>query len=565
MINGNKQLFKCKINNNFYFIKLILAQSSINIDITSNSSLNKENAKYINNYTLSHFQEIDSYFKLFQTINEIYKNILKLLKKKKFFIIQNEDDTLSFILKIKIHDKIHKIKLSLSKYKNPYLFGSQTTSKETYIDNLNNEISNLRNRINYLEQNQNLFSYSNNYLPTNKFSNISDNSYNQNQLEKIIFKLNILENSNSDKDNKIKLLENQIKKYENKGYLFEEEDEVENEESNNNNDIIVNDNDDSYDNKNFNINQSKNSSVSLNNNENRNKIRRHNSFDKYNSINSDFIHEKGKRKQINKISNSYLPKDNNADFNFNKAKTIIGRNNTKNNNKKKNLSVDPNDYNYLKTRSYMPNSKAYKYLNLASSNLKENIENVDSEIISSKKELKLILRRIEQGEEDIDVKLKLLYRASSDGDFEEAIKFKCENKLITLTLFETMEGFRFGFYIEKRIKKTLKSGTKSIEIPGTSFLVGLNNLVYYNVNLKQNSLFYKNDNFLCFGYCSEINNNKTKWLVYTSRNNFIGKKYLFGDKNDVYLNLNSKKIIGDNLAYHIKDVEIFEVIIKYRN
>ena len=134
MINGNKQLFKCKINNNFYFIKLILAQSSINIDITSNSSLNKENAKYINNYTLSHFQEIDSYFKLFQTINEIYKNILKLLKKKKFFIIQNEDDTLSFILKIKIHDKIHKIKLSLSKYKNPYLFGSQTTSKETYID-----------------------------------------------------------------------------------------------------------------------------------------------------------------------------------------------------------------------------------------------------------------------------------------------------------------------------------------------------------------------------------------------------------------------------------------------
>ena len=192
MINGNKQLFKCKINNNFYFIKLILTQSSINIDITSNSSLNKENAKYINNYTLSHFQEIDSYFKLFQTINEIYKNILKLLKKKKFFIIQNEDDTLSFILKIKIHDKIHKIKLSLSKYKNPYLFGSQTTSKETYIDNLNNEISNLRNKINYLEQNQNLFSYSNNYLPTNKFSNISDNSYNQNQLEKIIFKLNIL-------------------------------------------------------------------------------------------------------------------------------------------------------------------------------------------------------------------------------------------------------------------------------------------------------------------------------------------------------------------------------------
>ena len=100
MNNENKQLFKCKIGNNIYFIKLILTQRIINIDIISNSQLNKENSKYINNYTLSHFQEIDSYFKLFQSIDEIYKNILKLLKKKKFFIIQNEDDTLSFILKI---------------------------------------------------------------------------------------------------------------------------------------------------------------------------------------------------------------------------------------------------------------------------------------------------------------------------------------------------------------------------------------------------------------------------------------------------------------------------------
>ena len=556
MNNENKQLFKCKIGSNIYFIKLILTQRTINIDIISNSQLNKENSKYINNYTLSHFQEIDSYFKLFQSVNEIYKNILKLLRKKKFFIIQNEDDTLSFILKIKIHDKIHKIKLSLSKYKNPSAYNSQNALKEIYMDNLNNEISNLRNKVNYLEQNQNFLSNSNNYLLTNKFSNISDNSYNQNQLEKIIFKLNILENANSDKNNKIKILEDQIKKYENKGYLFD--DDEENEESYNN-DNNENDNDDTNDNKYI---ISKNSSI---NDKNKNKIHRYNSFDKYNSINSDFIHQKIKQKKTKQINNSYFPRENSMDFNFNKAKTIIGRNDKRKNNQKKNLSMEPNDNNYLKSKSYMPNSKAYKFLNSTSSNIRENIGNVNSRIILTKKELKLILRRIKEGEEDIEVKLKLLYRASSDGDFEAAIKIKCQNKLITLTLFETMEGARFGFYIEKTIKKTLKSGVKIIEIPGTSFIVGLNNLIYYNVNLKQNSLFYKNDNFLCFGYCSEVNNNKTKWLVYTSKNNFIGKKYLFGDKNDVYLNLNPKKIIGDNLFYHIKDVEIFEVDIKYMN
>ena len=81
--------------------------------------------------------------------------------------------------------------------------------------------------------------------------------------------------------------------------------------------------------------------------------------------------------------------------------------------------------------------------------------------------------------------------------------------------------------------------------------------------MKKNSLYYKSDNLLCFGYCSNVNNNKTRWLVYTKRNNFIGKKYLFGDKNDVYLNLDTNKIIGNNLSYHIKDVEVFEVDIKY--
>ena len=145
------------------------------------------------------------------------------------------------------------------------------------------------------------------------------------------------------------------------------------------------------------------------------------------------------------------------------------------------------------------------------------------------------------------------------------MKLKCENKLKTLTLFHTTEGARFGFYIEKKIKTTFNSGTKILEIPGTSFIIGLNNLIYYNVYTKKNSLFNKSDNLLCFGYCSSVNNNKTKLLVYTPRNNFIGKRFLFGDKNDVYLNLNTSKIVGNNLSYHIKDVEVFEVNIQYIN
>ena len=79
---------------------------------------------------------------------------------------------------------------------------------------------------------------------------------------------------------------------------------------------------------------------------------------------------------------------------------------------------------------------------------------------------------------------------------------------------------------------------------------------------KKTSLNHKIDNMLCFGFCSRINNNETNFLIYTSRNNFLGRRYLFGDKNDVYLNLNYKKIVGNDRSYKIKDVEIFEVVVE---
>ena len=101
------------------------------------------------------------------------------------------------------------------------------------------------------------------------------------------------------------------------------------------------------------------------------------------------------------------------------------------------------------------------------------------------------------------------------------LKFKCENKLRNFTLFNKVEGTRFGFYIEKNVKTTLKNRSKIIEFAGTSFISGLNNLVYYNINLKKNYIFEKSD--ICFGYCFIINNNKTKFLVYTKRYNFINK------------------------------------------
>ena len=546
MNNENVLSFKCKIGYNFYFIKILLIQKHVNIEIDSVSSINKKKVKYINDYSLSHFHEINPYFKMFTSIKEIYKNIIKIIKNKKFCIIQNQDNTLTFILKIQIHDKVRKIKLALSKCKNSGIYNPTNIYNENYTDTLNYEILNLRNKIDTLEQNQYLLTYSNNYLQTNKFSIAPNNEYSQ--LETIISKMNQLENENNDKNKRIEILEKQLNAYEKNNNIDEEEeeesDDLDNDKKINNNKNEIN---------NINKNSFKNK---------KKKIRRYNSFDKANSINSNFNHKNENLEE----SNNYIPnRDKSMDIKINKIKTLFPRHNKNNEKLKSNLSINQLPNNCPKIKTYIPSIKLEKFINSIPPAKRDKNLKVNSKIIFTNKEVNFITQRISEGEYNIKVELILIYRATSDGDFENAVKMKCENKLITLTLFQTMEGARFGFYIERRKKTTLKSGTKILEIPGSSFLVGLNDLVIYNVSYRQNSLFYKNDNLLCFGYCSSINNNKTKWLVNTPRNNFLGKKCLFGDKNDIYFNLTTNKIIGNNLAYHIKEVEVFEVKIIYRD
>ena len=545
MNNENVLSFKCKIGYNFYFIKILLIQKHVNIEIDSVSSINKKKVKYINDYSLSHFHEINPYFKMFTSIKEIYKNIIKIIKNKKFCIIQNQDNTLTFILKIQIHDKVRKIKLALSKCKNSGIYNPTNIYNENYTDTLNYEILNLRNKIDTLEQNQYLLTYSNNYLQTNKFSVAPNNEYSQ--LETIISKMNQLENENNDKNKRIEILEKQLNAYEKNNNIDveeEESDDLDNDKKINNNKNEIN---------NINKNSFKNK---------KKKIRRYNSFDKANSINSNFNHKNENLEE----SNNYIPnRDKSMDIKINKIKTLFPRHNKNNEKLKSNLSINQLPNNCPKIKTYIPSIKLEKFINSIPPAKRDKNLKVNSKIIFTNKEVNFITQRISEGEYNIKVQLILIYRATSDGDFENAVKMKCENKLITLTLFQTMEGARFGFYIERRKKTTLKSGTKILEIPGSSFLVGLNDLVIYNVSYRQNSLFYKNDNLLCFGYCSSINNNKTKWLVNTPRNNFLGKKCLFGDKNDIYFNLKTNKIIGNNLAYHIKEVEVFEVKIIYRD
>ena len=547
MINGKEKIFKCKIGFYYYFIKVFLINKQINIEIEANSIKTNRNSKYFNNYTLSHFQEINPYFNFFQSIKDVYKDFLRILNEKHFMISQHEDNTISLYLHVRINNKTKKINLTLTRYKGQDYFEQKKIFNDSdYKYDLNDEINNIKNKIDLLEKSY-FQKYTNNYIPTNSSSVIPNSEYNQ--LETIISKLNQLENENNEKNEQIKLLENKLNKYQKYYDNYNEEDE-EKEESEETYEM------NNKENKMDNYNMINNSKKYINKDK---KINRYNSFDKdYNLMNRNYynMNDEYPKKEYN-----YNHKNTSIEQNFNKVKTdIIRRNNLKSS-----LSMDyiP-DKNYTKMNTYMPSSKVDKYLNNIRPIKKENILNLNSKIIFTNKEAKLIVHRLSEDDANIKVELKLLYRATRDGDYEDAIKLRCDKKLKTLTLFYTIEGARFGIYIEKKIKSTIKSGKKIVEVPGTSFIISLNNLIYYNVRMKENSLDKIFDNYLCFGFSKDNNikndNNHKRWLIYTSRNNFLGKKFLFRNKNDVYLNLDYRKIIGNNLSYHIKEVEMFEVI-----
>ena len=505
MIEKNEQMFKCKINSKIFYTKIQLMNKQININIKVNSIDDDEYSEYYNNYNLSHLYEINTYFKLFNNIKDTYKDLIKIMKARNFIIIENEDKTLTFSIKIQINDKIRNINLTLTK---------KNIRKENNLKLFNYKISDLED-YRRLQTTPNNFGYGYNLTG-------------HNPLDGIISKINQLENDNEEKNERIEYLENKINSYKMKENKFNNFLTLDGNKKNN---IAIStikySNNYNYNKSNLILNENyPNNYAIYHDNYNvpktsRNQTRPYKSVEKnYCNDNEDNIKKRSKLKSLPKNS-----KINNNNINTNKPK---------------------ND-------NILPIVK------------RENILNLNSRIIFTNQEVKLIMKKLSNGTSSYSINLKLLYRASIDGDYEGIIKMNCKNTLKTLTLFYTTEGARFGVYTEKYIRKSVRKGDRLFEVPGSSFIIGLNKLIYYNVLAKRLSLYRKCDNELCFGFCTEINKNQTNWLIYTSRNRFLGKKFIFGDKNDVYLNLDYRNIIGNNPVYILKDVEIFDVIIESGN
>ena len=106
-------------------------------------------------------------------------------------------------------------------------------------------------------------------------------------------------------------------------------------------------------------------------------------------------------------------------------------------------------------------------------------QKIDSKIINSNEEINLLSNRLKKNNQNKKVVFNLIYRASRDGDSPNDYHKKCDGKINTLCIIQTIKGIKFGGYTETIIND---SGDN---IDSNAFVFSLDKMKIYE-NLKKN-------------------------------------------------------------------------------
>ena len=560
------------------------------------------------NFTLSHNGNTMT-LSLKILINQKEKDVIFILDKNKTIDLSSQKDNLNFYnnnYDYNYNNTISSKNSAKNKYKQLSLEKSKRNVDISNINDLNNLLNDFKYRLNILETRQNIPDSNNNY---NNFNTYDNNDNLSIGLENILMRLNKLESENNQKDKKIEILEKKLKYYEspynNKYYTNNDKDDIyfnstptyPNNYSQRNH--IYSEH---YYNNNYNYRFQAQRQSSLTYKKNAN-------FNKYNN-NEIYISDNSNRKNYNKYKlkqskSEIFNKDNNNSY---KENMSLYSKDTKNNNLKNNsfnskkISFKENNQSFPEKNTFRSNKMNNSIGNevnsnyLNNSNLNSTLSNyssgssknfrgcvdckeklkipivprenlkkyINSRIIFTKNELKLLKMKLSNGNKKIHVFFDLLYRASIDGDYEEIISENIINKEKTLTLFYTYEGSRFGAYTHFEKAKSFLKGRYYKEVPGTSFIVSLNNLKFFDIEYNKTSKEGFED-YLCFGRTYYLNENGSNWLICTPRTRFLKKRCIIGVQQGQYFDYDPEILVGKKHEYHIKDVEIFEVVFEKEN
>lgn len=604
-MNGkkNKEIVKYRINlkkNQInYSIILYVFYEKLNIIIKYSNSNSDEIYEFANLYSFKQLQIINNYFKKFINLEQICRELDKLLKQNQskieekngkliltiIVLINNETNSLSFnLLQSNANDflsyknnqyknnqtehKKGKKNISLSVAKNPkekkYYNSPDYKEKMSAIEEMS------QNNISRRATDDNI----------NAYDKLSIN------INRLMERISKLEHMSDDDDEKIMTIEDQLSKYEKSHLEDDHKYEIQSNKSSDNeekNKIKV----PSVNIKCMNMNGSPNQSFKRKSNDYNDNInfKQTNSiknssrktYSKASSVEMNKAQYKRKRKYIyffKEIENYdqeekiYLLQLKNSKLKE-KTKTRSKKKEPKENIEKKPEDKEENE-NKDKDETRISDEIEFSVQSVASKNSKtglpmvkrENLKPyINSRIFFTKKELKMVKKRIVKGNKNLQLYLDLLYRASMDGDFEDSIISFSEGVYPQLVLFYTEDGARFGAYVEKEKTVSMFGRVSYKEVPGTSFLLSLNSLKIYDINKGEIATDNREER-LCFGRSFLFNENGSNWFLYHPRNQFLDIKCMIGDKKSNFGEIDTDEIVGTKKDYYLKDVEIFKVTVE---
>ena len=531
-------------NETNYSIKLLIIDGKLQIVIKSSKSFSEDIYEFSNTYSFRQLQITNKYFSSFNNIDEVCTDLDKLLKLK---VIVEEEKDKTLIL---------KIPTSMDKSSGDIIFKLMKIKKVKKVRHSSRDKIKINNIdiVNKKLYETNIPGNSNNLL----LGNISD----------LVDRVKKLEKKEIEKDKTINKLKEEMNNYQeklNNSYNYpiysplakksEIKINLADDKNNNISRIIKNKNEDDDDDdidinfENDTIKDKKNKKKKKNSTDIKNKLDSDNNED-----DSSDSEKKKKKKKKKKKTDSFLDESKKDTSNAKEDSDDDKSNNILLKSGNRNFNI--NNINY-KTQnetsvSGFPIIKRDEKLK----------EYINSRIFYTIREMQTIKRQITKGQRNLHAYFDLLYRASIDGAEESKIDSFCKGRYPQLILFFTHEGARFGVYVEKeKIKTIFKKEDHYKEIPGTSFLFSLNTLKCFPILPKELGTDNRPEK-LCFGRTYYYNNNESNWQIYIPNNNFLDVDLKFGDKESSYQNVTYSDIVGNSYGYHLKDVEIFQVMLE---
>lgn len=601
--NKNKEIDKYRINlkkNNInYSIIIYVFNEKLNINIKFINSNSDEIYEFSNLYSYKQLQIKNNYFKNFTNLEQICIELDKLLKQKEIRI-EEKNGKLILTIIVLINNEPNSLQFSLlQNNSNDFLSYKNSQYKNSQLDNKKGKknislsmVKKPKEKKNYnshdLKEKESVIEEMSQNNISRRATDDNFNAYDKLSINinRLMERISKLEYMSDDDDENILTIEDQLSKYE-KSYLEDDnqhgKSSKKNYENGEENKIKVPSINikcmSGYLNNSFKrvSNDSINSNQINNQNSLKNSSKR--TISKASSVEMSNLRNKRKRKYIYffKEIENYDEEEKNFLIQL-KNKKLKEKTKTRTKKKEpkeiieKKIDDKEEDENKDKDKDETNISEEIEFSvqSINSKNSKtglpmvkrENLKQyINSRIFFTKKELKMVKKRITKGDRNLQLYLDLLYRASMDGDFEDSIISFSEGVYPQLVLFYTEDGARFGAYVEKEKYTSIFGRVSYKEIPGTSFLLSLNSLKIYNIPEGEIATDNREEK-LCFGRSFLFNENGSNWFFYHPRNQFLDIKCRIGDKKSNFGEINTNEIVGTKKDYYLKDVEIFKVTVE---